>query len=253
MGYPLSAATDHRRSSDVGGDGSPTGSDPPPVPTCGRDAAPFGETTQFRNATLLDAVGVEINIHQLDADSRNGNFAVIGAATVVTSERGVEQYHAAIEGAVDAVFADPARRDRFIGCAPSGAENDACVRGFLQTLGLRAWRRPLEAAEVGRLAAVAAKARGPSSESAVEGARWATVALFTSPNFLYRPELRRSERRHGSVGSQRDRQLAALGDLLGRSPRPRAGMKAAFSMPGRPGDRRRPRRPVVTMISLRPP
>ncbi|WP_437799880.1 DUF1592 domain-containing protein [Sorangium sp. So ce693] len=143
--------------------------------------------TQFRNA-VRDVFGVEVNINDLDADSWNGNFAVIGASTVVTSERGVEQYHAAIESAVDAVFADRAKRDQFIGCAPSGAENDACVRGFLQTLGLRAWRRPLEAAELDRLAAVAAKA-ATELESPVEGARWATVALFTSPNFLYRPEL----------------------------------------------------------------
>ncbi|WP_438021779.1 DUF1592 domain-containing protein [Sorangium sp. So ce233] len=143
--------------------------------------------TQFRNA-VRDVFGVEVNVDALDADSWNGNFAVIGAATVVTSERGVEQYHTAIEGAVDAVFANSAKRDQFIGCTPSGAQDDACVRGFIQTLGLRAWRRPLETAEVDRLAAVATNA-ATELGSAVEGARWATVALFSSPNFLYRPEL----------------------------------------------------------------
>ncbi|XXT14556.1 DUF1592 domain-containing protein [Sorangium sp. So ce429] len=143
--------------------------------------------TQFRNA-VRDVFRVEVNLEALDADSWNGNFAVIGAATVVTSERGVEQYHTAIEGAVDAVFADSAKRDEFVGCTPSGAQDDACVRGFIQAKGLRAWRRPLETAEVDRLAAVASKA-ATELGSAVEGVRWATVALFTSPNFLYRPEL----------------------------------------------------------------
>ncbi|WP_437965669.1 DUF1592 domain-containing protein [Sorangium sp. So ce260] len=143
--------------------------------------------TQFRNA-VRDVFGVEVNLNELDPDSWNGNFATIGATTVVTSERGVEQYHAAIENAVDAVFANSAKRDQFIGCTPSGAQDDACVRGFLQAQGLRAWRRPLETAEVDRLAAVAANA-ATELGSAVEGARWATVALFTSPNFLYRPEL----------------------------------------------------------------
>ncbi|HTN85627.1 MAG TPA: DUF1592 domain-containing protein [Sorangium sp.] len=143
--------------------------------------------TQFRNA-VRDVFGVEVNVNELDSDSWNGNFAVIGAATVVTSERGVEQYHTAIEKAVDAVFADSAKRDQFIGCTPSGAQDDACARGFIESLGLRAWRRPLETAEVDRLAAVANKA-ATELESAVEGVRWATVALFTSPNFLYRPEL----------------------------------------------------------------
>ena len=37
----------------------------------------------------------------------------------------------------------------------------------------------------GSLAASASTTLG----SAVEGARWATVALFESPNFIYRPEL----------------------------------------------------------------
>ncbi|HVJ15598.1 MAG TPA: DUF1595 domain-containing protein, partial [Polyangiaceae bacterium] len=139
--------------------------------------------TQFRNA-VRDLLGVEVDIGELDSDSWNGNFAVIGASSVVTSERGVEQYHTAIEGAVDVVFADAARRDAFIGCTPS----DTCVRGFIEALGLRAWRRPLESAEVDRLVGVATNA-ATELASPTEGARWATVALLTSPNFLYRPEL----------------------------------------------------------------
>ena len=143
--------------------------------------------TQFRNA-VRDVFGVEVNIDELDADSWNGNFAVIGAATVVTSERGVEQYQTAIESAVNAVFADATKRAQFIGCTPTGAQTDACLRGFIQTLGLRAWRRPLDGGGARPTVAVAAKA---STElgGAIEGARWATVALFISPNFLYRPEL----------------------------------------------------------------
>ena len=142
---------------------------------------------QFRNA-VRDVFGVEVNTADLDADSWNGNFAVIGAASVVSSERGVEQYQTAIESAVNAVFADATKRSQFIGCTPSGSMTDSCLRGYLQALGLRAWRRPLEAAELDRLMGVAVKA---STElgAAIEGARWATVALFISPNFLYRPEL----------------------------------------------------------------
>jgi hypothetical protein len=142
---------------------------------------------QFRNA-VRDVFGVEIDVSELDADSWNGSFAVVGAASVVTSERGVEQYHSAIETAVNAVFADAARRATFIGCTPGNTADDACVRGFIETMGRRAWRRPLEATEVDRLSAVAASA-ATELAGAVEGVRWATVALFTSPNFLYRPEL----------------------------------------------------------------
>ena len=143
--------------------------------------------TQFRNA-VFDVFGFEVNVSELDADSFNGNFAVIGASTVVTSERGVEHYHSAIESAAEAVFSDPARRSAFIGCTPGTGASDACTREFIERMGRRAWRRPLETAEVDRLLAVAANA-ATELGSALEGVRWATVALFTSPNFLYRAEL----------------------------------------------------------------
>jgi hypothetical protein len=142
---------------------------------------------QFRNA-VRDVFDVEVDVHELDADNWTGDFAVIGAATVVTSERGVEQYHSAIEEAVTTVFADDARREAFIGCVPSGAAGDPCLRGFVESMGRRAWRRPPEATEVDRLVALAENAT-TELDSAVEGVRWATVALFTSPNFLYRAEL----------------------------------------------------------------
>jgi hypothetical protein len=143
--------------------------------------------TQFRNA-VRDVFGVEVDVNQLDPDSYTGNFAAIGAASVVTSERGVEQYHAAIENAVGSVFADDARRATFIGCVPSGTPGDACLRGFIESKGRRAWRRSLVTGEVDRVVNVAETAASELS-SAIEGARWATVALFTSPNFLYRAEL----------------------------------------------------------------
>jgi len=143
--------------------------------------------TQFRNA-VRDVFGVEVNIATLDPDSWNGNFASIGASTIVTSETGVEQYQAAIETAVDTVFADATKRAQLIGCTPTGQTNDTCVRGFMQKLGLRAWRRPLTTAELDRFVALSSKA-STDLGAAIEGARWATVALFSSPNFLYRPEL----------------------------------------------------------------
>src|SRR3954469_22264819 len=55
-------------------------------------------------------------------------------------------------------------------------------------MGRRAWRRPLEAAEITELAGVASTATTELG-SGVEGVRWATVAMFIAPRFLYRPEL----------------------------------------------------------------
>jgi len=142
---------------------------------------------QFGNA-LHDLLGVDVDTSEIAPDSWDGEFAVIGASSVVTTENGVEQYHDAIEGALNTVFADSARRAALLGCTPTGAGNDPCVRGFLSSLGRRAWRRPLEVVELDRLASIAELA-STTLGSASEGARWASVALFASPNFLYRPEL----------------------------------------------------------------
>lgn len=141
--------------------------------------------SQFRNA-VRDIFGVEVDVTKLDSDI--GQFPAIGAAAVETSPRGVEQYQTAIEGAVDALWSDAAKRAAFIGCAPGSSVPDACTRTFIETMGRRAWRRPLEAEEIDELAVVASTA-ATELGSGLEGVRWATVALFTAPSFLYRPEL----------------------------------------------------------------
>jgi hypothetical protein len=141
--------------------------------------------SQFRNA-VRDIFGVEVDVTKLDSDI--GQFAAIGAAAVETSPRGVEQYHTAIEEAVNAVWGDATKRAQFIGCTPGNATADACTRTFVETMGRRAWRRPLAAEEIDQLAGVASTATTELG-SGVEGVRWATVAIFISPSFLYRPEL----------------------------------------------------------------
>jgi hypothetical protein len=143
--------------------------------------------TQFRNA-MNDVFGYAVDINKLDSDSWDSNFATIGAAVVVTSDEGAEQYNTAIESAVDVVFSNATKRSQFIGCTPTGQSTDTCLRGYIQKLGARAWRRPLTSAELDGLGTLAASA-SMTLASPFEGARWATVELFESPNFLYRPEL----------------------------------------------------------------
>ncbi len=141
---------------------------------------------QFRNA-IRDVFGTEVDIQALDGDIQTDDFATIGASTVLTSARGVEQYQAAIEAAVDEVFADPTRRNEFLGCALTDAGDPSCVRSFIENMGRTAWRRPLDSVEVDRIVAIVDDAT--PDLGAIEGVRWATVALFNSPNFIYRPEL----------------------------------------------------------------
>lgn len=141
---------------------------------------------QFRNS-ISDLLGVEINERGLEADSYNGHFSTVGASTVVTSNLGAEQYLNAVEEAVSEVYADETRWSTFLGCTPAMGD-DSCFRSFLDTVGKRAWRRPLSPEEVEDLVAVANTAETELG-SALEGTRWGTIALLSSMHFVYRPEL----------------------------------------------------------------
>ncbi len=173
-----------------GGNDAPTGDGSPA--TTKAFAPPPGSlrrltATQFRN-TVSDIFGVTVDTTELDSDNWNADFAVIGAATVVTSERGVEQYHSAIEAAANAVFDDVDRQRQFTGCDADLPIEDPCVGNFIERMGRRAWRRPLDASELERLWNIA-RAVADDFDAPQEGLRWTTVALFTSPHFLYRTEL----------------------------------------------------------------
>lgn len=64
--------------------------------------------SQFQNA-VSDLLNVKVDTLSLDPDSHNGEFAAIGATSVVTSSRGAEQYQTAIENAVALAFSDEAK------------------------------------------------------------------------------------------------------------------------------------------------
>jgi hypothetical protein len=91
------------------------------------------------------------------------------------------------ERAIAALLLDTKRRDAVVGCAPSGAARDACLRGFIGKVGRRAFRRPLTDAESAALFTLAAGATSEAEPYA--GAGLALQALLTSSNFLFVVEL----------------------------------------------------------------
>lgn len=76
---------------------------------------------------------------------------------------------------------------KLLGCAPVPAGPDACVRGFIQRFGLRAYRRPLEAEEADRLQALYEKARGEEGGPEA-GVLRLVQAILMAPSFMYRIE-----------------------------------------------------------------
>ncbi|MFO0763058.1 MAG: DUF1592 domain-containing protein [Byssovorax sp.] len=148
---------------------------------------------QYANA-VRDLLGADIAIPSaLEPDVLAGtitsvSFASVGSSIGSVSRRGIEQYEAAAYQIADQAMAPGPARDALVGCTPAGKSDDACARKFLGALGTRAYRRPLEAAELDRLAGVAdgaAKTLGDFHQ----GLGFGVAAILQSPHFLYRVEL----------------------------------------------------------------
>jgi hypothetical protein len=87
-----------------------------------------------------------------------------------------------------ATLADPARKAMVLGCAPSGPDDTDCMRSFIASFGRRAFRRPLDAAEVDTYAALA-KTYTDQTGKFDEGACVVLRAMLQAPEFVYRVEL----------------------------------------------------------------
>ncbi|MGK3996375.1 DUF1592 domain-containing protein [Sorangium sp. So ce1024] len=97
-------------------------------------------------------------------------------------------YDAARTLAADA-FSNEAQRAAILVCDPAEGAGDGCAREIIERFGLRAFRRPLEAAEVDRYAAQYAHARTTLEMSPVEAVQHVVRTLLTSPHFLLRIEV----------------------------------------------------------------
>jgi hypothetical protein len=171
---------------DAGGTGA-GGAAGLPVRPAGTTAMRRLTASQFRHS-LQALLGEAISISDVESDARASGLAVVDAANVITSTTGVEQYHAAIEGALEQVFATEQGRLALLGCTPTLATTDVCTRDFLARFGKLALRRTLSATELARYVGLANLASGHLDDPFL-GIQWALTALLESPKFLYRTEL----------------------------------------------------------------
>ncbi|MEC8192623.1 MAG: DUF1592 domain-containing protein [Myxococcota bacterium] len=124
----------------------------------------------------------------LEPDEATDGLQAIGASLTTISPRGVEQYESAAFGLAEQVFENEVLRGELVPCTPSGVVDEACAEETLAAFGRRAWRRPLESAELDTLLAVAAQAATVLDDFDA-GLRYAVAAVLQSPNFLFRVEL----------------------------------------------------------------
>jgi hypothetical protein len=113
----------------------------------------------------------------------------IAAAQGGVSPAGVEQYEQAAFQLTAQIFEDPALRMAVADCVPSVAADDPCIAAVVETLGRRAWRRPLSADEIARYQQVAFDVAGLLDGDPWVGLQHSVVGLLQSPNFVYRVEL----------------------------------------------------------------
>ncbi len=117
-------------------------------------------------------------------------------------------YQRASEALAEQLTSDPARLERFVPSDPSGAPG-AREKAFLETLGGKAFRRPLTPEEVTARRALFQRGTAiyPALDPFVAGVRVSIAGFLQSPFFLYRAELSdetaTGARRRGARAAQR--------------------------------------------------
>lgn len=145
-------------------------------------------TPQYTNA-MRDLFGGGLILPAtLEPDQRIEGLYSVGAARTTISSYGVEKYESAAFSVARQVMADPARRERWVGCTPADTVDDACAAEVLGPLGRRAWRRPLTTTELDTIVSLADEAARELDDFDA-GLEFGIAALLTSPHFLYRVEI----------------------------------------------------------------
>jgi hypothetical protein len=138
--------------------------------------------------TMKDLLGVTSTpANSFIADETAYGFDNIAEAFNMTDVR-FEQYYNAADMLVDTVFADPTLTAKIMTCTPAGAADTACIGQIISSFGMRAWRRPITAAEVTRLTQVATDAIALGTD-ATGGVKQVVKTMLASLPFLYRVEM----------------------------------------------------------------
>ena len=162
---------------------------PPGPGACGAAALPPARVWRLTHAQLRNSLqdlfgyaGPAIDV--LPADARLDGFAN-GASRLAVPPVLLDYYRKVS----DEVSSDVVRRSSDLLPCRLTAPGGPCLRQLLTTLGLRAWRRPLVASELGRLEQLYRQAAGSDDAGAELGLKSLIEALILSPNFLFRYEL----------------------------------------------------------------
>jgi hypothetical protein len=143
--------------------------------------------TEYDN-TVHDLLGVASSpAKAFIEDEKLFGFDDIASAFGMTDAQ-YEQYFDAADALVEEAFGNDSLRGRILTCMPNAASAATCTRQIIADFGLRAWRRPLEGAEIDRLSKLASDAIA-GGEDFTGSIKQVVKAMLSSVPFLYRVEL----------------------------------------------------------------
>ncbi len=143
-------------------------------------------TSQYQNSVQA-LLGVRANTTFAEDPNETGFDTSHGLLSV--GVRQASDYQSSAEQLAAAVVADPALFSGVVPCSP--AQGGSCARTFVESIGLRLFRRPLEAPEVDTYLQLhtAAAALYTEGDPFQRGVRLVLEAMLQAPDFLYRVEL----------------------------------------------------------------
>jgi Protein of unknown function (DUF1592)/Protein of unknown function (DUF1588)/Protein of unknown function (DUF1587)/Protein of unknown function (DUF1595)/Protein of unknown function (DUF1585) len=138
--------------------------------------------------TMRDLLGVaSTSAKTFIADEQLFGFDNIADAFGMTDAQ-YEQYFNSADALIEQVFADNGLRARIMICTPASPSDTSCAATIIGAFGLRAWRRPLQQAEITRLTQLASDAIA-AGEDFGGGIKQVTKTMLSSLPFLYRVEM----------------------------------------------------------------
>ena len=144
--------------------------------------------SQYR-ATIADVFGPDVPIAgRFERGLRENGLVAIGTSHGGMSAFSFEQYDASARGIAADVLSEK-KRDQFVPCKPKSASafDKKCATQFVDTYGLKLFRRPLAGAERKAFVETARVAQAKLGDF-YKGLEYALVGLLESPHFLLRME-----------------------------------------------------------------
>jgi len=146
-------------------------------------------TASEYNNTVAELLGTRLRPADFFPAAGTSEFDANVGVLASLSQVSVQGYLDAARDLAADSFESADLRSRIVTCDPAKGDENACVSQIIEDFGRRAFRRPLEPAEVDRYLSAYQAARSNLEFGALEALQHVIRAVLSSPNFFLRVEL----------------------------------------------------------------